>query len=346
MKRPANVFGVAYFLIHLMVETVTFYIISSYTDSGLFWYLALIYDFLAFVPQGAFGYLSDKGCGTDLAAVGTAVSAAALILFWANSALTFPVVILMSVGNCLIHVQGAQYTLRSSEGKMTPSALFVSGGSFGIILGKILAMRQVSPLYALAVCLGMLVPVALCAKQRDRLPKDALQAYDLADETLPRRTVVLLAVLVVIARAYMGYGIPTTWNRTLFQTVLLYCAMGVGKALGGILIDTVGVRRSAAVSTLGALPFLLFGDKIMAVSLIGVLLFSMTMAITLGVLVSVVKKYPGVAFGLTTVGLFLGSLPVFVVKLDRLWIECLVVAVLSAASYIILSKICKKERSK
>ena len=43
----------------------------------------------------------------------------------------------------------------------------------------------------------------------------------------------------------------------------------------------------------------------MIVSLIGVAMFSMTMSITLAILVSVLKKKPGLAFGLTTIGLWL-----------------------------------------
>jgi hypothetical protein len=57
--------------------------------------------------------------------------------------------------------------------------------------------------------------------------------------------------------------------------------MGFGKALGGIISDLIGVRKTAIISTVGALPFLLFGDNYMIISLLGVLMFSMTMSITL-----------------------------------------------------------------
>ncbi len=93
--------------------------------------------------------------------------------------------------------------------------------------------------------------------------------------------------------------------------------MGIGKALGGILSDIFGVRKISLISTLLAIPFLCFGDELMMVSLIGVMFFSMTMAITLGILVSVLKKSPGVAFGFTTIGLFLGTAPIFFVKIKE-----------------------------
>ena len=35
------------------------------------------------------------------------------------------------------------------------------------------------------------------------------------------KLIVLCAVFIVIIRGYMGYGIPTSWNKTVFQTILL-----------------------------------------------------------------------------------------------------------------------------
>ena len=122
--------------------------------------------------------------------------------------------------------------------------------------------------------------------------------------------IIILAVLVVIVRGYMGYGIPTSWNKTILQSILLYFTMGLGKALGGILSDAFGIRKIAVFSTLLAIPFLCIGDNLMVVSLFGVALFSMTMSITLAILVSVLKNTPGLAFGFTTIGLFLGTLPI------------------------------------
>ena len=172
-----------------------------------------------------------------------------------------------------------------------------------------------------------------------------MEGYNFSNKKRGAKTIVGLAVAVVIIRAYMGYGIPTAWNKTTVQTVLLYCFMGLGKALGGILIDRIGIRKTSLLSTVGALPFLLFGDQVMFVSLFGIMLFSMTMAITLGLIVSELKRYPGVAFGFTTLGLFLGSLPVFFFRIDSLWINGVIVTALTAASALALTIICKKEKA-
>ena len=157
--------------------------------------------------------------------------------------------------------------------------------------------------------------------------------------------VIIIAVLVVIIRGYMGYGIPTSWNKSTLQTVYLFCIMGLGKALGGILSDLYGIRKVGIWSTLLAIPFLAIGDKLMIVSLIGVMFFSMTMSITLAILVSELKKSPGLAFGLTTIGLFLGTAPIFFIKIPSMYVNIGMIVILSIACSLALSYVLKKEGS-
>ncbi|MDY4619307.1 MAG: hypothetical protein SO484_04840, partial [Bacilli bacterium] len=302
-----------------------------------------MYDFFAFVPQGIFGYLKDKGIKTNFTIIGMILSTLSLILLYFNLN-AIVVILVLSIGNCMIHIQGAETTLRTSNGQMAPSAIFVSGGSFGVITGKILAMYNVPIPFVIIINLLMLIPIAICNKYVYLIDDKNLEKYNFSNKNINSKVIITLAVFVVIVRAYMGYGIPTTWNKTLIQTILLYCSMGIGKAMGGILIDSIGIKKTALLSTIGSLPFLLFGNNVMAISLIGIMMFSMTMAVTLGLIVSEIKKYPGVAFGFTTVGLFLGSLPVFVFRINSILINCLMVTILTVASVIVLSIICRKEK--
>lgn len=343
MKQNKNILGILYFIIHFIIEITSFYIVSSYIDTNLVWILALMYDFFAFVPQGIFGYLKDKGIKTNFTIIGMILSTLSLILLYFNLNAIL-VILVLSIGNCMIHIQGAETTLRTSNGQMAPSAIFVSGGSFGVITGKILAMYNVPIPFVIIINLLMLIPIAICNKYVYLIDDKNLEKYNFSNKNINSKVIITLAVFVVIVRAYMGYGIPTTWNKTLIQTILLYCSMGIGKAMGGILIDSIGIKKTALLSTIGSLPFLLFGNNVMAISLIGIMMFSMTMAVTLGLIVSEIKKYPGVAFGFTTVGLFLGSLPVFVFKINSILINCLMVTILTVASIIVLSIICRKEK--
>jgi len=339
----SNRIGILYFFIHFIIEITSFYIVSLYTDSNLVWMLALMYDFFAFVPQGLFGYLKDKGFKINFAITGMFLSTISLIMIYFNLNATL-VILVLSIGNCMVHIEGAETTLKSSNGKMTPSAIFVSGGSFGVITGKLLAMYKVPIPIIIVINVLMLIPILICNKYENQVSNKKLESYHFSNKKINSKTIITLAVFVVIVRAYMGYGIPTTWNKTLIQTILLYCSMGIGKAMGGILIDSIGIKKTALLSTIGSLPFLVFGNNIMTISLIGIMMFSMTMAITLGVIVSELKKYPGVAFGFTTLGLFLGSLPVFVFRINSILINCIMVTVLTIACMIVLSIICRKER--
>ena len=59
--KKANTLGGLYFLVHFLVEITSFYVVTSYTQSPYVWILMFVYDFVAFVPQGVFGYLRDNG---------------------------------------------------------------------------------------------------------------------------------------------------------------------------------------------------------------------------------------------------------------------------------------------
>ena len=343
MNHNKNILGYLYFIIHFIAEITSFYILTLYTNNDLIWILALLYDFIAFVPQGLLGYLRDKGLKINFATIGLLLTTLSLLLFNFNINEVL-VIIILSIGNCMIHIQGAETTLRSSKGKISPSAIFVSGGSFGVITGKVLATYNI-PIYLIIIInLLMIIPIIICNKYSHLINDKNLDKYNFSNKRINSKTIIALAVFVVIVRSFMGYGIPTTWNKTLIQAVYLYCAMGLGKAIGGLLIDSIGIKKTALISTVGALPFLLLGNNIMTISLIGIMMFSMTMAITLGIIVSELKKYPGVAFGLTTLGLFLGALPIFFFRINTVLTSYIIITSLTIISSIVLIKICRKEK--
>lgn len=84
----------------------------------------------------------------------------------------------------------------------------------------------------------------------------------------------------------------------------------------------------------------------MIISLIGVMFFSMTMSITLAILVSVLKRNPGLAFGLTTIGLFLGTVPIFFVKITNQIFNFGLISVMSLICTIILLFILNKKEER
>lgn len=339
--------GYLYFYIHFVVEVICFYTLAKLLGDSIFlWIAPFMYDAFAFVPQSLIGYISDKYPKINIGIIGTILLLIGLITCNLHILGYIPLIILC-LGNACLHVSGAETTLRASDGKLSHSAIFVAGGSFGVITGKLLGTLNFS--YLFLVLLGLtMIPFILLAdeyrKEADK-QKQPCKNFNYINKKINPFIIILLAVFVVIVRGYMGYGIPTSWNKTVFQTILLYFAMGTGKALGGILSDWIGIRKTAVISILLALPFLLFGDDLMLISLIGVLMFSMTMSITLAILVSVLKNKPGLAFGLTTIGLFLGTVPIFFIKLSKLY-NCIVIGVFSIICIIIMLNILRKDEVK
>lgn len=336
--------GYLYFYIHFVTEVICFYTLAKLLDNTIFlWIIPFMYDAFAFVPQALIGYISDKYPKINMGIIGTILLIAGLITCNLNI-LGFVSLIILCLGNCCLHISGAEITVRTSNGKLSHSAIFVAGGSFGVITGKLLGELSFS--YWFLVILGLtMIPFILLADTYKENNNLSCNKFDYHNKNISPYLVILASVIVVIVRGYMGYGIPTSWNKTIIQTVLLYIAMGTGKALGGILSDCIGIRKTAIISIIGALPFLLFGDKLMLISLIGVLLFSMTMPITLALLVSVLKNKPGLAFGLTTIGLFLGTVPIFFVKLSTLY-NCIIISLFSIICLIIMLKILRKDEVK
>ncbi len=335
--------GYLYFYIHFITEIICFFMLSTLIGPSPFlWMAPFLYDALAFVPQSLIGYVSDKFPKIKMGLIGVFFLVIGLILFGLNLPIgKYTAIIIICLGNALVHINGAEVTLRSSNGKLSHSAIFVSGGSFGVITGKLLGTTPIS--YWIIAILGLtMIPFVLLAEYyRQEQPSiNNCKEFNYHNTKINSGLIIILIVLVVICRGYMGYGIPTSWNKTVIQTIYLYCAMGVGKALGGILSDIIGLRKTALISTLGALPLLLVGNNYMMISLTGVLFFSMTMPITLAILVSILKETPGLAFGLTTIGLFLGSVPVFFIKLSMIG-NCIVITSLTIICTIILTSIIK-----
>lgn len=337
--------GYLYFYIHLITEIVCFYFLSKVTNNSRFvWLVPFIYDGMAFVPQAIIGYISDKFPKIKFSIIGMFMMFVSYVMFFGINVNVYIALIILCLGNACVHINGAEVTLKTSNGKLSHSAIFVAGGSFGVILGKLLA-SSIIPFWGILVLIITTIPFIMLAGTYQN-KNDNCENFKYANKKVNPQIIIFLAVLVVIIRGYIGYGLPTSWNKTIIQTVILYFTMGLGKALGGILSDAFGIRKIAAISTLAAIPFLYFGENIMIISLIGVMFFSMTMSITLAILVSALKKTPGLAFGLTTIGLFLGTVPIFFVKITNPIFNFGLISVMSFVCTIILLFILDKKGGK
>ena len=332
--------GYLYFYIHFIVEVVCFFFLSRISNSPIVWLVPFLYDAFAFVPQSIIGYVSDKYPKINMGIIGIVLLFLGISMFSFLSLSKYIILFIICFGNAFLHISGAKTTLKNSYGKLSHSAIFVAGGSFGVISGRLLATTTI-PAWILLPFILTLLPFVLYADTFNTKESNC-KNFNYVKTSISPALVIFIAFFVVIIRGYMGYGIPTSWNKTVLQNVLLFCFMGTGKALGGVFSDAFGIRKTAILSTLLAIPFLCFGDSIMIISLIGVMAFSMTMSITLAILVSVLKKTPGLAFGITTIGLFLGTAPIFFVKTPNVLYNSIMIAVLSVLCSCLLAYVLKE----
>ena len=339
-----------YFVIHLLNEVVCYFMLYRLVQDPVFiTMVALIYNCVAFVPQFFWGALRDLIAKFKPGLLSVPFLLSGFLIFFltdAKGALFWASLTLLSVGNALIHVAGAELTIRVSGGKLTPVAVFVSGGSFGVILGQVLAATDLSFWWIALLC-AIMFPLALYGETLYKgNPKecDDCRGFDYVIQGRKVAIAVLAVFFIVAVRSYVGYEIPLEWKDTMIEAVLLFVFMGFGKAMGGFLSDKIGLRKTAFISIIGALPFLILGNRIMIVSLIGIMFFSMTMAVTLGMVISVMKIAPGAAFGVTTAALFAGFIVKLFVQSGDFITDTLIIVITSAICFLLSLYIIKPEK--
>lgn len=339
-----------YFVIHLLNEVVCFFMLYRIVQDPVFIAMvALVYNALAFVSQFFWGSLKDLLEKFRPGIISIPLLLSGYLIFFitdAKGVLFWISLSLLSIGNALIHISGAELTIRTSGGKLTPVAVFVSGGSFGVILGQVLASTEIS-FWWIALCCVMMFPLVLIGETLYKGNTKECNDCTGYNYVIPGRKalIVIFAVFFIVTiRSYLGYRIPMAWKTTLWQSVLLFVFMGIGKALGGVLSDKIGIRKTAIISIAGALPFLLLGNKIMVISLIGIMFFSMTMAVTIGMVISVMKIAPGAGFGVTTVALFAGTTIASFVRSGSLVVNISIIVITSAICFLLAMYVLRTDK--
>ncbi len=339
MKKRITVHtaGWIYAFIHFSVDAACFYFLFSRLNANpTWWALAMLYDALAFVPQSFFGLLADRFPRFNFGFTGCILVLVALVFPF-----DIPALLIISLGNALAHIGGAQHTLCGSDGKIAPCGIYVSGGSFGVIAGQLLGASGFVGLLFFLVCMALSSVLAVAVGKAHSMTEFSADGFDITS-MLPIAVIVILTFIAVTARSFVGYAIPSEWNNGTAQKIFLYCAMGLGKLLGGISCDKIGYGKTAFISLVIALPFLLFGNTFMLLSLIGIGLFSMTMPVTVGILVSKFPSNPCFAFGITTTALFAGTFPAFFIRPEGLLGHQITVFVLSAVAAVCIMLSLKK----
>ncbi|WP_026651060.1 hypothetical protein [Butyrivibrio proteoclasticus] len=343
----------ACFFVHFCIEIICFTVLThTFGVSGLVqFFLYMAFDIIAFYPQFIVGVIHERFPKLDIPTISVAIMAVGLLIlqFDKSSVRSMIAVGVIALGNAFLHDCCAIQTTLIGKGKLFPAALYVSGGSFGVVLGQIFGRSQYASKWCLFIVLLIMWGLLLFTNSSWLIKDYVYPKYDLVkkDSKYSYWIVVFAAYFVTFVRSFMGYAIPISWKKSTWQAILLFFIMGLGKALGGYLTDKFGAKKVGIISTLISIPFLICGKDMMVVSIIGVFFFSMTMSITFGMFLSVIPKNPGVAFGLTTLALGNGIMVPFAFGDLGFVVNVILIVVLSILCAIILGFTLKgdKERS-
>lgn len=312
MRRRASL--AVYTFSHFCVDFACFFMLFSGFRNGLSAGGAalqtislgfLLYNILAFGLQPLIGYLCDAHRRMPAALIGCALLLSGLALI----SLPWLSLVLCATGNACFHIGGGIDSLVHANGRMARSGIFVSSGALGVSLGILAGQGGVRPLVpALLVALcGVLIFVF----DKSRFGERPAARFAIANALPPFSAVLALCLFSVVIRAYVGSSIPIAWKTTALLTLLPSIGACAGKAAGGYLADRFGARTTGAATLLLSVPLLCLGYGHPVPCTAGIVLFNVTMPITLCAVASGFPRNPGLSFGLTTLGLLCGSAPTF-----------------------------------
>ena len=344
MRRRASLF--AYTFSHFCVDFACFYMLFSGFKAGFSGETALqtaavgflLYNVLAFGLQPVVGYLCDAKRRIPAALIGCALLLTGLFLI----SFSWLSLVLCALGNACFHVGGGIDSLAHADGKMARSGIFVSSGALGVSFGALAGQSGSIPVYVplllVALCAAL---IAVFDKHRG---EPAAARFFTADARRPVPWVLALCLFSIVIRAYVGSAIPIAWKTTALLGLLPGAASCLGKAAGGFLADRFGARRTGVATLLLSAPLLCLGYASPVLCAIGLALFNVTMPITLCAVASALPHSPGLSFGLTTLALLCGSVPMFFFAFPAAIIPAVAAACIAVSALCLLFATINQER--
>lgn len=300
-------------VVHALVDGACGYLLYyDLRSSGLhpsnivFW--IIIYNLLAFAGQVPIGYLADRLDSYRGAAIAGVLGAAAALML--APTMVRAAVVVTGIANALFHVGAGALVLRASGERSTESGVFVGPGAIGLFAGLWLGAHDVPIRGALLLALLLGVPLL------HQLARDVVVP---SEGALPKvRSGMLVLVMIcaacllgsVTVRSLVGGTIAGPWRGVSTQVLLLLALAACGgKMLGGFVSDRLGWTTISVSALLLSAPLITLWVGSAVGAVLGMLLFQMTMPVTLKAVHHVLPERPGLAFGLPCLALILGAMP-------------------------------------
>ena len=303
-KTQVAVYSLGHFVVDL---SCAIYMMGCLRESQDWALIILLYNFCAFALQMPIGIIADKwNRNACMASLGCLL----IVLSFVFHEQGLFAAVVLGTGNGCFHIGGGLEVLNESDRKMGLLGIFVSPGAFGIFFGTLIgksgSANHLGILLALAVILFGISLLFLYLNFRQRRSLQSINS-DLEVDFSGKAGLLAACFLVVVLRSHIGMILSYPW-KTGALAFAAVCMVVFGKALGGIISDKASVRKTVIVS-LGAATVLFLIGELPIAGLGAILLFNMTMPITLWIMAKLLPGAKGFAFGILTFALFIGFLP-------------------------------------
>jgi FSR family fosmidomycin resistance protein-like MFS transporter len=292
---------------HLLVDTGSIFLVfcSTTTDNHLL--NVLFYTTFAFGMQFLLGFIVDKYSLSKLFIITSVILTIGSILMPTYSKIY---IFTAGFGNAFFHVGAGKCILDFEKNKALLSGIFVAPGGIGLALGTYLALKCTSPttIEFLIECLVVLLIVLLFTK----FPKSEGRIVSSVNKKKSIFYGMIFLLLFSIAVRYIvGMTVSFPWKTEPNLLICLTLSIALGKIMGGVLSKKFGLMITGIIGLLISCPLLAFGSSIPILGLLGIFVFNFTMPVTLAAISDLLPNQGGLAFGLATLGIFIGSFPVF-----------------------------------
>jgi len=265
----------------------------------------LTYNIIAFGTQPLSGMWSDfSGSPVAFAVAGCVITALAVFFTGLPPLIAACVA---SIGNSFFHVGAGAVCISLRPDEAAPAGIFVAPGAFGLTVGSLMGKTGAYSPDALAM---ILVAFALAFSRLER-PKISFAQPASPAAFKGFEAALFLLLLTVVMRAFTGFFVNFPWKSDLKLLLLLTLAIVAGKAFGGIAADRFGWRKITVGGLLASSALITFASSSAPCAIAGILMFNMTMPVTLVAVSKLLPGRPAFSLGLTCLALILGALPAF-----------------------------------
>lgn len=300
---------IIYSLVHCIVDLscaayLSSRIVTSFDPISVARFV-LIYNLLAFVTQWPLGILfNNKNKNAYVSMIGCML----ILLGYIFGKIILLPVILIGLGNAFFHIGGGIDILNISNKKASKIGIYVAPGALGLFIGT--SINKLNYPIWIVIVLLIISIIALYLLGKNTKTKIKQKEISILDLDFNKQVVAYLILIAICIRGLLGFLLKYSWKSNFTLALILIIMVVLGKMLGGILADKFGLEKVGTVSLLLSAILFIFSFDSIVIAMISVLLFNMTMPLTLILLSNHLNHY-GLAFGLNTTALAFGSMLYF-----------------------------------